>query len=177
MGTLSEGELAGERMQIALSANSQEDEHSCFSDNTHRDIALNAGGVENSYFGTYAGYDSSLDGDANEAGNAVDGYGIDDYLRDIGFEDLADDVTAALAVTQTGYETIDSDARGGTPVDNAILDAESEDAQAMRDTIVALNAQAAQIARIAVELDVGDADDVVPPDGTECDTMDPTSEC
>jgi ribonucleoside-diphosphate reductase alpha chain len=51
-------------MQIALSANSQEDEHSCFSDNTHRDIWLDAEGVSNSYFGSYAGYDSSLDGPA-----------------------------------------------------------------------------------------------------------------
>ncbi|MEM7678030.1 MAG: imelysin family protein, partial [Myxococcota bacterium] len=53
MGTLSEGELAGERMQISLSGNSQEDEHSCFSDNTHRDIWLNAEGVSNSFRGVY----------------------------------------------------------------------------------------------------------------------------
>ena len=71
MGTLSEGELGGERMQIALSANSQEDEHSCFSDNTHRDIWLNAEGVANSYYGDYAGYDSTLDGSDDQTGNAV----------------------------------------------------------------------------------------------------------
>ncbi|MEM7283030.1 MAG: imelysin family protein, partial [Pseudomonadota bacterium] len=34
MGRLGFGELAGERMNIALLTNSQEDEHSCFSDNT-----------------------------------------------------------------------------------------------------------------------------------------------
>ncbi|WP_050987999.1 imelysin family protein [Thiothrix nivea] len=39
MGSLSLGELAGERMNVALLAHSQEDEHSCFSDNTHNDIA------------------------------------------------------------------------------------------------------------------------------------------
>ncbi|OXX22772.1 imelysin family protein, partial [Vibrio sp. V05_P4A8T149] len=35
MGSLSLGELAGERMKVALEANSTEDEHDCFSDNTH----------------------------------------------------------------------------------------------------------------------------------------------
>ena len=78
MGTLSEGELAGERMQIAFSANSQEDEHSCFSDNTHRDIWLNAEGVSNSYYGKYAGYDSTLNSVDDVTTNAVNGYGIDD---------------------------------------------------------------------------------------------------
>ncbi|BFM06302.1 imelysin family protein [Halioxenophilus aromaticivorans] len=35
MGSLALGELAGERMRVALEANSSEDEHDCFSDNTH----------------------------------------------------------------------------------------------------------------------------------------------
>lgn len=44
-GELSRGELAGERMNVAYEARSQEDEHSCFSDNTHADIVGNAVGV------------------------------------------------------------------------------------------------------------------------------------
>ena len=92
MGTLSQGELGGERMQIAFSANSQEDEHSCFSDNTHRDIALNAEGVSNSYTGTYNGYDADLDGTiaGDNIGNAVDGKGIDALLEASGQKALAD---------------------------------------------------------------------------------------
>jgi len=35
MGSLALGELAGERTRVALEANSTEDEHDCFSDNTH----------------------------------------------------------------------------------------------------------------------------------------------
>jgi putative iron-regulated protein len=35
MGSLSLGELAGERMKVSLEANSPEDEQDCFSDNTH----------------------------------------------------------------------------------------------------------------------------------------------
>ncbi|MEQ8458540.1 MAG: imelysin family protein [Sandaracinaceae bacterium] len=177
MGTLSEGELGGERMQIALSANSQEDEHSCFSDNTHRDIVLNALGVRNSYYGDYAGYDSSLDGSPNATGNAVSGYGFDDYLRAVGLDDVATGVEAALATTEVGYNAIDASARAGTPVDNMIQDAAAPAAQPMRDTIVALNAQAQEIVEIAFALMLGTADQVVIPDASECDTTDPTSEC
>ncbi len=177
MGTLSEGELAGERMQIALSANSQEDEHSCFSDNTHRDIVLNARGVSNAYFGTYAGYDGDLDGSDEVTSNAVNGYGIDDYLRHLGLGDAASAMEAALATTETAYVAIDASARAGTPFDVIIMDASAEAAKPVRDAIVSLNAQSTQIANIAVALEVGSPDDVVDPDASECDTSDPTSEC
>ncbi len=177
MGTLSEGELAGERMQISLSANSQEDEHSCFSDNTHRDIWLNAEGVSNSYRGEYAGYDGTLDGTDEQSGRAVSGYGIDDYLTDLGLTDVEADVSAALDATEANALAIDASARSGTPVDRMILDAGGDAAAPMRDTIVSLNAQSAQIANIAVALDVGSPDDVVDPGASDCDTTDPTAEC
>jgi putative iron-regulated protein len=50
---LSRSELAIERMAVALQNQDQEDEHSCFSDNTHRDIRLNLAGVANVYNGTF----------------------------------------------------------------------------------------------------------------------------
>jgi len=177
MGTLSEGELAGERMQISLSGNSQEDEHSCFSDNTHRDIWLNAEGVSNAFRGVYAGYDSTADGTDDATGSAVDGYGIDDYLNDIGQSALATSVSMALNATQTAYQAIDANARSGKPVDVVIMNLSGEDARPMRDTIVALNGQSTQIARIAVELGLGTAEDVVDPDASECNTADPTAGC
>ncbi len=43
--TLAAFELASERIGIPLSTGMQEDEHSCFSDNTHRDIAANVEGI------------------------------------------------------------------------------------------------------------------------------------
>lgn len=177
MGTLSEGELAGERMQIALSANSQEDEHSCFADNTHRDIWLNAEGVSNSFRGSYAGYDSDADGLDDATTNAVDGYGLDDYLKAVGKTDLATDIEAALATTETNYAMIDANARAGKPVDVVIMDLSGADAKPMRDTIVSLNGQASKIAAIATELGLGDASAVIDPDASECDTADPTSGC
>lgn len=57
MGSLSGGELAGERMSTAYDNRDQEDEHSCFSDNTHRDLYLNALSIQNVYLGSYAGDD------------------------------------------------------------------------------------------------------------------------
>jgi putative iron-regulated protein len=59
LGSLSRGELAGERMEVALNTQDQEDEHSCFSDNTHRDIVVSAVGIENVWLGRYVRLDGS----------------------------------------------------------------------------------------------------------------------
>ena len=59
LGSLSRGELAGERLEVALNSQDQEDEHSCFSDNTHRDAANNAKGIENVWLGRYVRADGS----------------------------------------------------------------------------------------------------------------------
>lgn len=66
--TLAAAELAIERMDVALGNADQEDEHSCFSDNTHRDIALNLQGVVNVYQGKYGNIDGpSLEDLVNQA--------------------------------------------------------------------------------------------------------------
>lgn len=57
--TLVSAELPVERMDVALGNADQEDEHSCFSDNTHRDIALNLQGVINIYKGNYGTVDGA----------------------------------------------------------------------------------------------------------------------
>lgn len=59
MGVLSRAELAGERMEVALASRDQEDEHSCFSDNTHRDIVTNAEGIRNVWLGQYKRIDGT----------------------------------------------------------------------------------------------------------------------
>ncbi|GAA3717441.1 imelysin family protein [Oceanisphaera sediminis] len=60
MGSLSLGELAGERMKVALVANSVEDEHDCFSDNTHHSHYYNEKGIVNLMFGEYQRIDGSI---------------------------------------------------------------------------------------------------------------------
>lgn len=59
LGSLSRGELAGERLEVALNSQDQEDEHSCFSDNTHRDTVTNAMGIQNVWLGSYRRADGS----------------------------------------------------------------------------------------------------------------------
>ncbi|MEM6263599.1 MAG: imelysin family protein, partial [Bacteroidota bacterium] len=51
IATLSKSELAGERVLVAWDNRDQEDEHSCFADNTHRDLRLNFLGIKEVYLG------------------------------------------------------------------------------------------------------------------------------
>lgn len=60
LGSLSRGELAGERLEVALNTQDQEDEHSCFSDNTHRDAVNNALGIENVWLGQFRRRDGTV---------------------------------------------------------------------------------------------------------------------
>lgn len=73
MRVLAGDELAGERIYVAYENGNQEDEHSCFSDNTHRDIYLNALAVENLYKGNYI----------SPFGNNVNGYALEDLVNTI----------------------------------------------------------------------------------------------
>jgi putative iron-regulated protein len=57
IGALSAGELAGERMAVALETKDQEDEHSCFSDNTNADVVNNAIGIRMVYLAEFPGID------------------------------------------------------------------------------------------------------------------------
>lgn len=60
LGSLSRGELAGERLEVALASQDQEDEQSCFSDNTHRDVVANALGIQNVWLGRYKRVDGNV---------------------------------------------------------------------------------------------------------------------
>lgn len=60
MGSLSYGELAGERMKLGLLLHDPEEEHDCFSDNTHISHLYDAVGIRNVYHGSYTRVDSTL---------------------------------------------------------------------------------------------------------------------
>ncbi|MGI9408669.1 MAG: imelysin family protein [Hyphomicrobiaceae bacterium] len=53
MGSLGFGELAGERMKLGLLLHDPEEEHDCFSDNTHNSHYYNVVGIRNVYLGRY----------------------------------------------------------------------------------------------------------------------------
>lgn len=78
---LSGFELAQERLSAALDAQDQEEEHSCFSDNTHRDMVQDVQGIQNVWLGTYG---------------SVSGTGVYDVIAE-GDAGLADDITEQIA--------------------------------------------------------------------------------
>lgn len=70
MGKLTKGELSGERMTVLLASKDQEDEHSCFSDNTKNDFIYDEAGIYNVYLGKYTKAD----------GTVFDGPGLNDLV-------------------------------------------------------------------------------------------------
>lgn len=60
MGSLSYGELAGERMKLGLLLKDPEEEHDCFSDNTHNSHYFDQIGIRNVYTGHYKRPDGSI---------------------------------------------------------------------------------------------------------------------
>ncbi len=60
MGSLSYGELAGERMKLGLLLHDPEEEHDCFSDNTHMSHLMDAVGIRSAYLGSYKRIDGSV---------------------------------------------------------------------------------------------------------------------
>ncbi len=60
MGSLSYGEQAGERMRLGLMLNDPEEEHDCFSDNTHNSHYYDGLGVQSAYLGAYVRVDGTL---------------------------------------------------------------------------------------------------------------------
>ncbi len=60
MGSLSYGEQAGERMKLGVMLNDPEEEHDCFSDNTHNSHFYDAMGIRNVYLGSYTRIDGTV---------------------------------------------------------------------------------------------------------------------
>jgi putative iron-regulated protein len=60
MGSLSYGEQAGERMRLGLMLHDPEEEHDCFSDNTHNSHYYDGLGIRNVYLGRYVRTDGSV---------------------------------------------------------------------------------------------------------------------
>ncbi len=60
MGSLSYGEQAGERMKLGLMLHDPEEEHDCFSDNTHNSHFYDGVGIRNVYTGSYTRVDGSV---------------------------------------------------------------------------------------------------------------------
>ena len=60
MGSLSYGELAGQRMKLGLLLHDPEEEHDCFSDNTFNSLYFDQIGIRDVYTGRYRRIDGSI---------------------------------------------------------------------------------------------------------------------
>jgi putative iron-regulated protein len=104
IGKLSKGELAGERMTVAMENKDQEDEHSCFSDNTHNDIIYNQMGMLNVYLGKYKRID----------GTVIEGPGFDALVT-------AYQPESTVAITASFQDALKACQEIPAPFDQAIL--------------------------------------------------------
>ena len=145
MGSLSLGELAGERMKVALEANSSEDEHDCFSDNTHNSHFYNAKGIRNVYLGEYTRTD----------GTTISGPSLSSLVAKV---DPTTDATlrADLDATQAKMQVLVDRANNGEHFDQLIAAGNTEGNQIVRDAIASLVTQTGAIEQAAGKLGITD---------------------
>ena len=143
MGSLSLGELAGERMKVALEASSTEDEHDCFSDNTHNSHFYNAKGIRNVYLGEYKKVDGTL----------LTGPSIAQLVQ---ASDAAADqlLQAKLASTEKSLQVMVDAAENGMAFDQMIDPENAAGQQIVRDSIAALVEQTTTIEQAALALGI-----------------------
>src|SRR5690606_7967684 len=135
------GELAGERMKLGLLIHDPEEEHDCFSDNTHNSHYYNALGIRNVYFGSYRRTDGSL----------VSGPSASDLLR---AADPAVDKRVRAAIDAVMARMTELKARGDTieRYDQMIAQGNEEGNAVIQAAIDALVAQAREFERAMAAL-------------------------
>ncbi len=130
LGSMAYGELAGQRMRLGLILHDPEEEHSCFSDNTHMDHFLNARGLRNVYLGRY----EATDGAVIEVPSLQDLAAAADPALDAAMTADLDATTAAMA-------TIVARAEAGEAYDRMIGAGNAAGNAAVQAAIDALVAQ------------------------------------
>jgi len=145
MGSLSYGELAGERMKLGLMLHDPEEEHDCFSDNTHMSHYNDVVGIRNVWFGTY---ESAL-------GNTVEGASLADMVAEKD-ADLAKEMTAKLDATLAAFEAMKTRAETVEAYDQMIGEGNEEGNAVVQAAIDALVDQTASIERVVKVLDLED---------------------
>ncbi|MFJ4112108.1 imelysin family protein [Pseudomonas sp. NPDC089758] len=143
MGSLSLGELAGERMKVSLEANSPEDEQDCFSDNTHYSHFYDAKGIRNVYLGEYTRTD----------GTKLTGPSLSSLVAKA---DPAADATlkADLEATEAKLQVIVDHALKGEHYDQLIAADNAAGNQVVRDAIASLVKQTGAIEQAAGKLGI-----------------------
>ncbi|MDX2288864.1 MAG: imelysin family protein [Hyphomicrobiaceae bacterium] len=144
LGSLSYGELAGERMKLGLLLNDPEEEHDCFSDNTHNSHFYDVVGIRNVYLGTYKRVD----------GSEVKGPSVSDLVKakspetDAAVRKALDATLATMTTLKTRAETVER-------YDQMIGQGNTEGNAVVQAAIDALVAQAKEFERAMAVLGIG----------------------
>lgn len=147
MGSLSYGELAGERMKLGLMLNDPEEEHDCFSDNTHNSHYYDGLGIRNVYLGQYTRVDGSvLQGPSLADLVATADPAVDTQLK----AELDASVTALKAVKDAGD--------AGKTYDTLIAPGNAEGEALIMGAVNALVTQTASINRAVTALGLSKVD-------------------
>ncbi|MBL4600178.1 MAG: peptidase [Rhizobiaceae bacterium] len=141
MGSLSYGELAGERMKLGLLLHDPEEEHDCFSDNTYNSHLYDALGIQNVYLGKYTRIDGSV----------VSGPSISDIAaaKD---KSIDEELKAKLETTMTAMRTMAKRAENGEAYDQMIGEGNDEGNAVVQAAIDGLIDQTKSIERVIASL-------------------------
>ncbi|MXY15283.1 MAG: peptidase, partial [Proteobacteria bacterium] len=141
MGSLSYGELAGQRMQLGLLLHDPEEEHDCFSDNTHHSHYYDAMGIQNIYLGKYRRINGSMvEGPGISALVAAASPEVDKNLRD------------QLRTTMSAMEKLVHAAKNGEAYDQMIGEGNDSGNARVQAAIDALTSQTRGIEQAAAVL-------------------------
>jgi len=141
MGSLSYGELAGERMKLGLLLNDPEEEHDCFSDNTHWSHYYDQIGIRNVYTGHYIRID----------GGSVDGASVSDLVK-AADPALDEAVRSALNETVDRMDAMATAAIHGEAYDQQIGDGNEAGNARVQAAIDGLLDQTQQIEKVVATL-------------------------
>jgi putative iron-regulated protein len=143
MGSLSYGELAGERIKLGLMLHDPEEEHDCFSDNTHYSHYYDQEGVINVYTGSYTRVDGSVVSGPSLANlvAAKDG-AVDRDLRD------------KLSATKAAMQAMVDRAKTVEAYDQMIGEGNAEGNAVVEAVVQALTDQTRSIERAVAVLDL-----------------------
>ena len=144
MGSLSYGELAGERMKLGLLLNDPEEEMDCFSDNTHNSQYYDGLGIQNIYLGAYTGID----------GTVVSGPSLSDLVA-AADPALNTQLIADLANTMAALGAMKAAAEGGMAYDQMIAPGNAEGAALITAAVDGLIKQTASVERAVTTLGLG----------------------
>ncbi len=147
MGSLSYGELGGERMKLGLMLNDPEEEHDCFSDNTYNSHYYDGVGIRDVYLGHYTRVD----------GSEMTGPSLSDLVAAKDAE-VDSQLKAELDASVGALQAIKTAAEGGFAYDQMLEAGNKEGEALIMGAVNALVTQTASIERAVAVLGLSKID-------------------